>query len=62
MNTHRLLIRGYRVPYNEKEKKKEESAKPFRIDKRMAAASAVIASGILFAIYKRRKKQKPVSE
>ncbi|MCI0768015.1 class C sortase [Bacillus sp. TL12] len=62
VNTHRLLIRGHRVPYDEKEKKKEESTKPFMIDKRVAAASAAIASGVLFAIYKRRKKKKQASE
>lgn len=58
VNTHRLLIRGHRIPYNEQAKKEEEKAKPLMIDKRMVAASAVIASTLLFVIYKRRKKKK----
>ncbi|WP_459501863.1 class C sortase [Bacillus sp. C1] len=62
VNTHRLLIRGHRVPYNVKEKE-AVMQKASTIDKRLVAASGVVViGGLAFLIYKRRKKKKQISE
>ncbi|KEK24388.1 class C sortase [Bacillus gaemokensis] len=59
VNTHRLLIRGHRVPYNSKEKEAVSKSKPSMIDKKMIVASGVIVGGLVLFIYmKRRKKRK----
>ncbi|EOG8708244.1 class C sortase [Bacillus cereus] len=55
VNTHRLLVRGHRVPYDEKEK--EEIKEVVGVDKRMIGAGAIIVGAFLIALYRRTKRK-----
>ncbi|GAB6676418.1 Sortase family protein [Bacillus mobilis] len=55
VNTHRLLVRGHRVPYDQKEK--EEIKEVVGVDKRMIGAGAIIVGAFLFALYRRKKRK-----
>ncbi|WP_242280550.1 class C sortase [Bacillus cereus group sp. BfR-BA-01428] len=55
VNTHRLLVRGHRVPYDKKEK--EEIKEVVGVDKRMIGAGAIIAGAFLVALYRRKKRK-----
>ena len=55
VNTHRLLVRGHRVPYDEKEK--EEIKEVVGVDKRMIGAGAIIVGAFLVALYRRKKRK-----
>ena len=55
VNTHRLLVRGHRVPYDEKEKEKIKEV--VGVDKRMIGAGAIIVGAFLIALYRRKKRK-----
>lgn len=55
VNTHRLLVRGHRVPYDEKEKEKIKEV--VGVDKRMIGAGAIIVGAFLVALYRRKKRK-----
>ncbi|ABS23337.1 class C sortase [Bacillus cytotoxicus] len=53
-NTHRLLIRGERVEYSQKEKERQEMSNGKWFDKWIIIVPIILLCTFLFAIYKRR--------
>ncbi|WIG34072.1 class C sortase [Bacillus toyonensis] len=63
VNTHRMLVRGHRIPYEpqEKEKEKEMIAKPSMFDERMLIVPIAILTIVVLLILMRRRKKKEVN-
>lgn len=60
VNTHRLLIRGHRIPYEEKEK--EMISKPSTSKDWMVAVPIFILVVPLLSVYMRRRKRKKTKQ
>lgn len=59
VNTHRLLVRGHRIPYEPKETKEATASAPSMLEdwKIIASISAVLVVLLLLILMKRRKKK-----
>ncbi|MEF7557593.1 class C sortase [Bacillus thuringiensis] len=59
VNTHRLLVRGHRIPYEPKETKEAIASAPSMLEdwKIIASISAVLVVLLLLILMKRRKKK-----
>ncbi|MDZ5605751.1 class C sortase [Bacillus pseudomycoides] len=59
VNTHRLLVRGHRIPYEPKEKEKAIAAAPSMLEdwKVIASIAAILVAAILLVLMKIRKKR-----
>lgn len=58
VNTHRMLVRGHRIPYEPQEKEKEMIAKPSMFDERMLIVPIAILTIVVLLILMRRRKKK----
>ncbi len=61
VNTHRMLVRGHRIPYEPQEKEKEMIAKPSMFDERMLIVPIAILTIVILLILMRRRKKKGVN-
>ncbi|WP_242268957.1 class C sortase [Bacillus cereus group sp. BfR-BA-01352] len=59
INTHRMLVRGHRIPYEPKEKEKAIASAPSMLEdwKVIASISAILIAVILLVLMKIRKKK-----
>lgn len=64
VNSHRLLVRGTRIPYTEEDSFKEPEKHPGRWQdtyRKAASAGVVLAAGLFFAaVHRRRKRRKKI--